>query len=132
MGFDADLVLKYTGAFKRAAANPDTGHLARSDISPLESIKKLEGKMVSIHLKDKNAFGDMSAPCVPFGEGALSLKELPAERDGQNYGGWLVIGYEADWENNMESIRKRVEFLRNNWQNSAPRSAPGCRRTPIF
>lgn len=65
-------------------------------------------------------------------EGALSLKELPAERDGQNYGGWLVIGYEADWENNMESIRKRVEFLRNNWQKSAPRSAPGCRRTPIF
>ena len=112
--FDADMVLKYTRPFKHVAANPDTGHLARSDISPLESVKKLEGKMVSIHLKDMNAFGDMSAQCVPFGEGALNLKELLAELDRQNYGGWLVIEYEADWENNMESIRKCVEFLRNN------------------
>ena len=112
--YDADLVLKYIKDYKFVMANPDVGHLSRSNIQPLENLKTLKGHIGSIHFKDQAEFGNPKNQCVPLGTGVLDDKAMLKEHDAQGYDGFFVIEYEANWENNVADIAKCVEFLRNN------------------
>lgn len=112
--FDPDLVMKYTKDLKYVKANPDVGHWSRCKINPIDALRKLKGNIGSVHFKDQKKFGDKGNNCVPFGEGELNCKAMLAELDKQGYDGFYVIEYEADWNNNVDKIRKCVEFLRKN------------------
>ena len=50
---------------------------------------------------------------MPLGDGKLGVGRMLAELDRQGYGGFLVIEYEADWDNNLPQIKKCVEYLRS-------------------
>ena len=50
---------------------------------------------------------------MPYGEGNLGVDKMLAELDSQGYDGFLVIEYEADWDNNLPQIKKCVEYLRS-------------------
>lgn len=96
-------------------ACPDIGHWEASGVNPVEGLKKLEGKIGSVHIKDKRKFdNEKESKCVPFGKGEVDLNAVLAELDRQNYSGFLVIEYEAEWDNNIPSIKKSVQFLRQN------------------
>ena len=107
--YDAELVKKYASKYDNVKANPDVGHLALSGIDPVENLKILKGEIGSVHFKD---LGAKSRRCVPFGEGNLGVDKMLAELDSQGYDGFLVIEYEADWDNNLPQIKKCVEYLR--------------------
>ncbi len=107
--YDAELVKKYASKYDNVKANPDVGHLALSGIDPVENLKTLKGEIGSVHFKD---LGAKSRRCVPFGEGNLGVDKMLAELDSQGYDGFLVIEYEADWDNNLPQIKKCVEYLR--------------------
>ncbi len=108
--YDAELVKKYASKYDNVKANPDVGHLALSGIDPVENLKILKGEIGSVHFKD---LGAKSRRCVPFGEGNLGVDKMLAELDSQGYDGFLVIEYEADWDNNLPQIKKCVEYLRS-------------------
>jgi sugar phosphate isomerase/epimerase len=63
---------------KRIGACCDTGHWMRSDLNPVECLRKLEGRIISFHLKDLNEFGP-KAHDVPWGTGRGDIKGILAE-----------------------------------------------------
>jgi sugar phosphate isomerase/epimerase len=63
---------------KRIGACCDTGHWMRSDLNPVECLRKLEGRIISFHVKDLNEFGP-KAHDVPWGTGRGDIKGILTE-----------------------------------------------------
>ena len=55
----------------------DTGHWLRSGLTPLDCIKKLEGRIISFHFKDLNKPGN-DAHDVPWGTGVCDVPGMLA------------------------------------------------------
>ncbi len=99
------------GRSKLIGACGDTGHWMRSGINPLEALKKLEGRLVSLHLKDLNEFGVREAHDVVWGTGKADVKALLTELDRQNFQGVFSIEYEYNWDNSVPEIRQCVAYF---------------------
>ncbi len=90
----------------------DTGHWLRSGVKPLEALKKAEGRIISLHLKDLNEFGVRDAHDVPFGTGVADIGAILKELKRQNFMGNISIEYESNWENNVPEIKQCIDFVR--------------------
>ena len=99
------------GRSKQLGACCDTGHWMRSGINPLEAIKKLEGRIISLHFKDLNEFGIREAHDVVWGTGKADVKALLTELDRQNFKGVFSVEYEHNWENSLPEIRQCVDYF---------------------
>jgi sugar phosphate isomerase/epimerase len=66
------------GHSERIGACCDTGHWMRSDINPVEALKKLQGRIISFHVKDLNEYG-MGAHDVPWGTGRGDITGILTE-----------------------------------------------------
>jgi hypothetical protein len=62
----------------RGGACADTGRWMRSELNPVEQLKKLEGRIISFHFKDLNKFGG-GAHDVPWGTTAPGFGYRRAE-----------------------------------------------------
>jgi sugar phosphate isomerase/epimerase len=103
--WNPDTVLKATeGCSKRVGACADTGHWMRSGLNPLECLKKLEGRIVSLHFKD---LGDGNRD-VPYGTGKCDVKAMLAELKRQNFKGVFSIEYEVWDAQQTENVQKCV------------------------
>jgi len=110
--WNPDTVLKVCkGRSKWIGACADTGHWMRSGINPVEALKKLEGRIISLHLKDLNEFGNLKAHDVPWGTGKADIKAILAELARQNFKGVFSIEYEYNWENSIPDIRQCVTYF---------------------
>jgi sugar phosphate isomerase/epimerase len=110
--WDPDTVLKACrGRSKRIGACADTGHWMRSGINPVEALKKLEGRIISLHIKDLNEFGNRAAHDVIWGTGLGDIKAVLAELDRQNFKGVFSIEYEHNWLNSMPEIAESVSYF---------------------
>ena len=108
--WDPDTVLKVCeGQSKRIGACADTGHWMRSGINPLEAIKKLKGRIISLHFKDLNEFG--SGHDVIWGTGKANAKAILTELKDQEFAGVFSIEYEYNWDNSMPEIAGCVSFF---------------------
>ncbi len=99
------------GRSKWIGACADTGHWMRSGINPLEALKNLEGRIVSLHFKDINEFGKRKAHDVVWGKGVGDVKAMLAELHRQNFKGVFSIEYEHNWENSLPEIRQCVQYF---------------------
>src|SRR5690625_708316 len=90
----------------------DLGHWVRSGLDPVESMKKLEGRIISVHAKDLDEFGNLEARDVRIGSGVIDYKTVIEELERQSFSGPVYIEAEHDWEDNLESVRTGVEYLR--------------------
>ncbi len=105
--WDPDTVLAAVkGRSKLIGACGDTGHWMRSGVNPLEALKKLQGRLISLHFKDLNEFGVPEAHDVVWGTGKADVKALLTELDRQNYQGMFSAEYEHNWENNLPEVRQ--------------------------
>jgi len=83
--WEPEAVLKEIGHHKLIGACADIGHWTRSGVSAVESLKKYEGHIVSLHLKDVNAQKKdesdkrQNMPDVPLGTGNTDAKGVPEE-----------------------------------------------------
>ena len=110
--WNPDTVLKVCrGRSERIGACADTGHWMRSGINPVEAIKKLEGRIISLHFKDLNEFGVREAHDVIWGTGAGDVKAILTELDRQNLKGVFSIEYEHNWVNSMPEIAGCVSYF---------------------
>ncbi len=89
----------------------DTGHWMRSGINPVKALKKLEGRLISLHFKDLNEFGNKRAHDVVWGSGKADVKALLAELHRQKFAGAFSIEYEYNWENSLPEIRPSVAYF---------------------
>lgn len=110
--WNPDTVLKVCeGRSRWLGACADTGHWMRSGVNPVEALKKLEGRIISLHLKDLNKFGGLWAHDVPWGTGKADIKAILEELHRQNFKGVFSIEYEYNWENSIPEISQCVEYF---------------------
>lgn len=110
--WNPETVLRVTeGRSSRIGACADTGHWMRSGIDPVEALKMLEGRIISLHLKDLNQFGVREAHDVPWGTGVANMQAILEELDRQGYRGTFSIEYEHNWENSVPEIQKSVAYF---------------------
>ena len=95
----------------RVGLTADTGHWIRSGINPLESLKKAEGRLISVHLKDLKEY-DRNTHDVPYGTGVANVGLLLDELKRQGFNGNIAIEYEYNWENNLPDIKQCIDFVR--------------------
>ncbi|MCX8107600.1 MAG: sugar phosphate isomerase/epimerase [Verrucomicrobiae bacterium] len=101
------------GRDARIGACADTGHWTRSGIKPVEALRILKGRIVSVHLKDLNEFGNPRAHDVPFGKGVSEIKAVLDELRAQGFEGNISLEYEYNWENNVPEVAECIDFVRN-------------------
>jgi len=98
------------GRSKRMGACVDTGHWMRSELDPIECLKKLEGRIVSIHLKDLNKKGT-GAHDVPWGTGENNMYGMLAELNRQGFQGVFSVEYEYNWDNSVPEIVQSATYF---------------------
>jgi len=103
----ADAVKGYS---KWIGACADTGHWIRSGINPVEALKKLQGRIVSLHIKDLNEFGNPNAHDVIWGTGKADFEAILNELDRQKFKGVISIEYEYNWENSMPDLQQCIKY----------------------
>ncbi len=106
-----DIVLEKCKDSEWLGACPDTGHWMRSGLNPIEMLKKCEGEIYSVHLKDLNKFAVMEAHDVPWGTGTANIKAILAELKRQCYKGTFFVEYEHNWEHSLPDIKKSVDYF---------------------
>jgi sugar phosphate isomerase/epimerase len=91
----------------------DTGHWMRAKYVPVDTLKKLEGRVMHLHFKDLNDFGEENKPHdVPWGTGKGDVKGMLTELKRQGYKGYLSIEYEyGDLKHLDENLPKCVEYF---------------------
>lgn len=106
------------GRDSRLGASADTGHWTRSDITPVEALKILEGRVISLHLKDVDRF-DREGEDVIFGTGESNISDILKELKRQNFGGHISIEYESNWYENVPDVAQNIGFIRGWMEGSA-------------
>lgn len=89
----------------------DIGHWVRSGLDPIESLQTLEGRIISFHIKDLNAFGERSAHDIPWGTGNCNVAGVLHEMKRQNFKGIYSIEYEHNWENSVPEIQESLTYF---------------------
>ena len=90
----------------------DTGHWVRSGIDPLEAMKKLEGRILSLHLKDVDRCAP-NADDVPWGTGVGKVSEVLDELRRQRFQGVISNEYELPSDDDpLPQVAECVEFYR--------------------
>jgi L-ribulose-5-phosphate 3-epimerase len=88
----------------------DIGQWVRSDLDPIECLKKLEGRIFNVHLKDVLKKGDLDSRNTIKGEGAANCAEALTELKRQGYRGVIAIDYEHDTPALQDDMVKNVAF----------------------
>jgi sugar phosphate isomerase/epimerase len=107
----------------------DTGHWLRSGLDPVECLKKLEGRVITLHFKDlvpDEPKAQAKAPAtdkqkkkseskamhdVPWGTGVGDVKAQMAELKRQHFHGAFGVEYEYHWDNSMPEVAECVKFF---------------------
>ena len=96
---------------RRIGACADIGHWQTSGIKPIDGLKILEGRLISLHLKERAALGPNQHDTI-FGTGITDMAGVLAELRRQKFDGNLAIEYEFNWYNSVPDIAQCVGFVR--------------------
>lgn len=103
---------------RRIGACADIGHWQTSGIPALDGIKTLEGRIVSLHLKERAALGPDQHDTI-FGTGITNIPAILTELRRQKFDGNLAIEYEYNWQNSVPDIAQCIGFVRG-WSAAHP------------
>jgi len=95
----------------RIGACADIGHWATSNLSSVWAIKVLEGRIVSVHLKDKSDFGH-KATVVVAGKGVVDVDGCLKELIRQKFDGHISVEHEADWKDSVPQVKHNIDFVK--------------------
>ncbi|HSW00908.1 MAG TPA: sugar phosphate isomerase/epimerase family protein [Sedimentisphaerales bacterium] len=105
-------VLKVSeGRSKAIGACPDTGHYVRTGLDPSECLKKLEGRIISVHLKDVAEVGKVDARDVPLGQGKANYTQVLQTLQALKFKGLATIEYEHLSPQLVEDVAQCVKFV---------------------
>jgi len=89
----------------------DLGHWPKSGVNPLDAVKKLNGHIIGIHLKDIAAYNDPKLRDVPVGTGVVDFPAIFAELKKQGFKGHIYIERDAeDQPSNLPSVIQTVKY----------------------
>jgi len=94
----------------RVGACADLGHWCTSNLKPVECLRILNGRIISVHLKDKAAFGE--APVVVAGKGVVDVAACLEELKKQKFDGHISVEHENDWKDSVPQVRADIDFVK--------------------
>lgn len=97
---------------KRIGACADLGHWQTSGMKALDCVKILEGRIMSVHMKERAALGPGQHDTI-FGTGITDMGAILAELRRQKFDGNISIEYEYNWDNSVPDVKQCVDFVRN-------------------
>lgn len=110
-----DIVLEHVGKrSKLIGACADTGHWPRSGLSPVDQLKKLEGRIIELHFKDVAPEAGKPGEYLdrPWGTGHGDAKAMMRELVRQGFKGVVLVEYEnTEGKELEENVRKCVSFF---------------------
>jgi len=105
-------VLKVSeGRSKAIGGCPDTGHYVRTGLDPSECLKKLQGRIISVHLKDVAEKGKVDARDVPLGQGKANYTQVLQTLQALKFKGLATIEYEHLSPQLVEDVAQCVKFV---------------------
>ncbi len=105
-----DSVLAAIKGHSNIGACADVGHWARSGLNPVDCLKKLEGHVYGVHLKDIKKFDDTHAEDTIVGKGVLDFPAIFQELKRQNFQGMLSIEHESNWYHSTPDVKETVQY----------------------
>jgi sugar phosphate isomerase/epimerase len=94
----------------------DLGHWERSGLNPVECLRKLEGSILGVHLKDIHQSNNPDANDVVIGKGVINFPAIIDEFKRQQFKGVIHVECEHKMENNLAEViegKKYFEGLYN-------------------
>ncbi len=105
-----DSVLAATVGHPNIGSCADIGHWARNGINPVDALKKLEGHVFGVHLKDITKFGDTHAADTVVGKGVIDFPPIFQELKRQHFKGMFSIEHESNWYHSLPDVIETVKF----------------------
>jgi L-ribulose-5-phosphate 3-epimerase len=96
---------------ERMGACADAGQWARSGLDPIESLRKLKGRIVAFHLKDIAKKNEPGSRNTVFGEGEGDFANVMKELKRLGYRGLTTIDFEHDTPALQEDMARNVAFV---------------------
>ncbi|MBW3623507.1 MAG: sugar phosphate isomerase/epimerase [Armatimonadetes bacterium] len=120
--WNPNTVLEATrGLSQYVGACADTGHWYRSDLSPVEALDKLEGRIISLHFKDLNR----QKQDVPWGTGECNVRAMMAELKRQGFRGVFSVEYEStSGAELVRNVARSIDYFSRVARELAPQSPP--------
>ncbi|WP_295792780.1 sugar phosphate isomerase/epimerase family protein [Mucilaginibacter sp.] len=106
-----DSVLAAIKGHPNFGACPDLGHWPKSGIDAVEGLRKLQGHILAIHLKDADELNNPKANDVNLGKGVVNFKAAFDELKRQKYKGYIYIERDADYRpSNLPSVIEEIGY----------------------
>ncbi|MCW3464731.1 sugar phosphate isomerase/epimerase family protein [Chitinophaga nivalis] len=99
------------GRSKLMGACADIGHWVRSGLDPVECLKKLNGRVISLHMKDLNNKTADSHDLV-WGNGVCQISKVLETLKNQKFKGLFSAEYEYKWDYNVPEVKASAAFWR--------------------
>ena len=99
------------GLSKRVGSCADIGHWVRSGLDPVACLKKLDGHVLHLHIKDLNE-KSKTAHDVHWGTGVSDIDGVIKELKRQHFKGVLSAEYEYNWNNSVPDVTASVKYFR--------------------
>jgi len=96
----------------RIGACADTGHWQTLNMDPLECIKTMHGRIISLHLKDRTQPGPEGHDTI-YGTGTGRITAILDELKAEGFKGHIDVEYEYDELNNQDAVKQCIDFVRN-------------------
>ena len=106
-----DSVLAAVQGHPNIGSCADIGHWARNGLNPVDCLKKLEGHVYGVHLKDITKFNDTQAPDTVVSKGVIDFPAVFAELKRQNFKGMFSIEHESNWYHNLPDVIETVKYF---------------------
>lgn len=106
-----DSVLAAIKGHSNIGACADIGHWARSGLDPVDCLKKLDGHLVGVHLKDIVKFDDTEAADTVVSKGVIDFPAVFTELKRQNFNGMISIEHESNWYHNLPDVIFTKEYF---------------------
>ncbi len=108
-----DSVLAATVGHPNIGSCADLGHWARNGVNPVDALKKLEGHVFGVHLKDVVKFDDVHAADTVVGKGVIDFAPIFQELKRQHFNGMFSIEHESNWYHSVPDIIATVQFYKD-------------------
>jgi sugar phosphate isomerase/epimerase len=95
----------------RIGAAADIGHWTTDKFNAVENLKILEGRIVSVHAKDRKNIGH-PVENLPLGKGVIGIGSVLDELKRQKFQGNISIEHEGNWRNNVNDVAQGISFVR--------------------
>lgn len=105
-----DSVLAAIAGHPNIGSCADIGHWERNGLDPVECLKKLEGHVYGVHLKDIVQFDNTNAADTVVGSGVVKWAPVFQELKRQHFKGMLSIEHESNWYHNVPDVIQTVKF----------------------